>query len=675
MDVTEKKINDERFKEFLADAEDILNSMANELLKLEHGFKKGRVDTSVLNSIFRSAHSLKGMSHIWGLKDMTSLNHTLEDLLDSLRLGNISLTDDVLRCIINTHELLCRIVATKGRGDFSGEIDSLIRELTACLGGRQERKDGTVLDSEFFSMLTDYERHRLKENLNSGRNIFLLDVTLPVATFDKEYESLTGFIGKRGEIIATVPSSDVKEDNLSFKLIVGTDKDRDRFAESIKRGGTGRGISISPLAEDVSKVVSIISHEERRTTPEPVMETLRSLSNTVRVDIGKLDSIMNIVGELSVLKKRIAGLSVELKNRSTFSFYGVELSRIEKILEKRVNELRDGLLGLRMIPIGHLFGRFKPFLKKLSIEKGKEVSMVTSGDDTELDKLIVEELADPLMHLLRNVVDHAIEPSSRREAMGKPRAGTIKLSAYQKGNHVVIEVEDDGAGIDVDMIKRKAVKKGIISKEYAERLSENEVLGLIFQPGFSTRDKVSKVSGRGVGLDVVRENITGLSGIIDIETEKGRGTKFILTIPITLAIIQALIVMDGGERYAVPLNSVLEVIEIRKKDIRSIESSDVIVINNRTIPLIRLARFMGRSPSVRDRCYGIVAGLAEHRLCIVVDDLIEEQDVVIKPLSRILNVPGIAGAADMGEKGTVVVVDVTGILEMVLKERKAVAGV
>lgn len=670
----------ERFKEFLAEAEDILNSMSKGLMKLGKGVKAGIIDPAVLNSIFRSAHTLKGMSGIFDFSELGTLSHSLEDTLDLLRLGKASLTDEVLDAVIASHAMLVRIISTKGKGDYTAAIDDLKARLkSSCQAKKTDRKD--KIDKEILSVLTEYEEHRLRENLRGGRNIFIVKVRFPITSFDRGYVALTEMLKTEAELIATLPSSKSGHEMLHFDILIGCKSSLDHITRVV-----------TAMAEAEISVLSDASSSPRRATAgrEPALEvikgdaqrkhsaasteSLRRVSNTVRVDIGKLDYIMSIISELGILKTGMSSLSARLNNEKELTVYGIELSRASKNLERKLSELRDSVLDVRMVPIGQLFGRFETFIVKLSREAGKEVRMVTNGDETELDKLIVEELADPFMHIIRNVLDHAIEAPSVREALGKPRAGTLTLSAHQKGNHVVIEIKDDGSGMDLDFIRSKAIEKNLFTKETLDGFSRQEILDLVFLPGFSTRDVVSETSGRGVGMDVVKENITRLSGIIDIETVKGKGTRFMLTIPITLAIIQALIVEDSGKRYAVPLNSVLEIIELDNSS-ACVAASDMLTVNDRDIPSVSLSDFFGtRKPDApAESCYGIVAGLAEHRLCIIVDSLVEELDVVIKPLSRILKVPGIAGATDMGEKGTILVLDVTGILDHVIQERKPLA--
>jgi two-component system chemotaxis sensor kinase CheA len=296
------------------------------------------------------------------------------------------------------------------------------------------------------------------------------------------------------------------------------------------------------------------------------------------------------------------------------------------------------------------------------------VDFDVSGGDVELDKLIVEELSDPLMHLIRNAIDHAVEPTAVRERQGKPAAGRVRLSARQKGNHVLIVVEDDGAGIDEERIREVALQRGLASADAIREMPRRELMNLIFVPGFSTARQVTALSGRGVGMDVVKNNIANLSGIIELQTERGRGTRFEITLPVTLAIVRALLVSAAGRTYAVPLNSVLEIMEVRARDVRTLSTREVISVRGSTLPLVRLARFFalsgGRAP---EPFFVVVVGLAQERLGIAVDELVGQQDVVVKPLGAHLHgVRGVAGATDLGSRRTVLVLDVGAIIEDVV---------
>ncbi|MBI2399902.1 MAG: Hpt domain-containing protein, partial [Deltaproteobacteria bacterium] len=476
--MSNRDIKSERFREFLAEAEDILNSMGKGLLKLGKGVKAGVIDPAVLNSIFRSAHTLKGMSGIFDFRDMATLSHSLEDTLDLLRLGRIALTDDVLYCVMSAHSLLVKILASKGAGEFAAEIEALRENLAQSHVKKARPKE--EISKELVSVLTEYEEHRLRECLREKHNIFIVNVKFPITSFDKGYVALTELLKTEAEVIATLPSTRTSHEVLFFDILIGTTKDRPFITDLIKHAAD---TEIRVLSEPASKPTqSIPTIDEMKGHGTQSRETLRRVSNTVRVNIAKLDHIMNIISDLGILKSSIAALGAELKNERELSVYGIELSRAEKTLERKLLELRDSVLDIRMVPVGQLFGRFDTFIGKIAREAAKEVRVVTHGDETELDKLIVEELADPLMHIMRNVVDHALEAPAVREALGKSRTGTITLSAYQKGNHVIIEVKDDGSGIDSEFIKEKAVDRGLITREFAKGLSRQESLELIFLP-------------------------------------------------------------------------------------------------------------------------------------------------------------------------------------------------
>jgi two-component system chemotaxis sensor kinase CheA len=389
----------------------------------------------------------------------------------------------------------------------------------------------------------------------------------------------------------------------------------------------------------------------------------------VRVDIHKLDRLMVVVGELVLVKSSLLQVGERLKAEGGDPVLTAELQRAARALERRLAELQEGVLEVRMVPLDQVFDKLARMVRKTAREAGKEIEFEVSGGEVQLDKLIVEELSDPLMHILRNAIDHAIEPPPVRERLGKPRTGRVTLSAVQRGNRVVIAVEDDGAGIDEDRIHDVALERGLATAESVRDLSRRETLNLVFLPGFSTAREVTSLSGRGVGLDVVKNNIANLSGIIDLQSERGRGTRFEITLPVTLAIIRALVVSVAGRVYAVPLASVLEIVEVRSSEVKTLSTREVISLRGSTLPLIRLGRFFALSgASVPPAFFVVVVGLAQERLGIAVDELLGQQDVVVKPLGGALaSVRGIAGATDLGSRRTVLVLDVGAILEEVLR--------
>jgi two-component system chemotaxis sensor kinase CheA len=383
------------------------------------------------------------------------------------------------------------------------------------------------------------------------------------------------------------------------------------------------------------------------------------------VDNGKLDDLMNIVGELVLSKNVIARLIEKLRNQLGFGDFGIELYKANRNLERKLEELQGSVLEVRMVPIGQIYDKLRRNVRKLARETDKDIAFIAEGGETELDKLIIEDLADPLMHIIRNSIDHGVETRGQRLASGKPEQASIKLRALQRGNHVVIEISDDGAGLDFTRIKRKALDLGMIAP--GSEVKEEDLIQFLFVSGFSTAEKVSEISGRGVGLDVVKNNIGALSGAIDLESKAGQGAKVIITLPITLAIIQALVVEVGKETFAIPLNSVSSGLVVKPEEIKTIEGREVIELRERTLPLLRLEKFFSLETGlkvVRDEVYIVTVGIAERRLGLVVDRLLGRQDIVIKSIGEALSgIRGIAGATELGDQRTILVLDVVGLIE------------
>ncbi|MBI3399156.1 MAG: chemotaxis protein CheA [Deltaproteobacteria bacterium] len=660
--------------EFLAEVEDILRELSSSLPKLGEGVGAGKVEPSILNSIFRAAHTLKGISGMFGFAEMQMLTHEMEGMLDSLRMGRLSVNSEIINALFEAVDLLNEMVIAKGKGEGfeTNKVDSLIAKLNSIVHASfpavSQRSGDAEIDKNLLGILTEYEEHRLTENIKAGNAILLIGAEFSLTVFDERLIELTDFLKSFGEVIATLPSMGESKEVLHFDILFGTHMDtaviEDMFKDRSLAVKILKGHFLLPSGDRKEKT-------DIELPAEPKIEetTLRSMSNTVRVDIRKLDGIMNTVGELSQIKAAVSQIVNKLKLEVGFTGVAIELSKIDKKLEKRLNELQDSMIEVRLVPIQQLFDKFVRVIRKLSKELGKEVKFSTSGGDTELDKLIVEDLADPLMHIIRNAIDHGIETPAERENIGKPRTGIIDIKAYQKGNHVVIEIVDDGKGMDVEVIRQKAVDKGFVDEARSRTLSEQEMLEFIFVAGFSTKDEVSETSGRGVGMDVVKKNIAHMSGTVDIHTEKGQGAKIVITLPITLAIIQALIISAGARRYAIPLGGVMEILNICNSDIKTMEKREVIVVRGKTIPVVRLEQFFYPATPIQEKgeMRGIVVGLAESMLCILVGSIIGQQDVVIKSLGRIFKITGIAGATDLGDMGTLLVVDTAGVVAAAAK--------
>lgn len=680
--------------DFLAEAEEIVEQLGSKLADLADAADGGDIDPDLLNSIFRGAHSLKGLAGMFGFSGISELSHNMENLLDWLRLGRIGLDAGVITVLLESHDVLLSLVRglSEGESDAADEkIASCSARINACL--EEPASDAACtspmeklgLSEQVIKSLTEYEEHRLLENLSKGKNIYNVHAALDLTTFDQELAKISDAIKTCGEIISTLPSiSSNLETNIDFDILAGSALEFQEFSLAVQHDDVtltllnDEGETPAPPAANAQATSSAGSGAQKpaeptatttATPPVPARPAAvtppvssKSVTRTVRVDIAKLDELMNIVGELVLAHSSIAALAQRLRNER-FSQMAVELSKSAKVLERKLTDLQKGVMDIRMIPVGQLYEKMSRIVRTISREQGKKVDLRFYGADTELDKLIVEDISDPIMHIIRNAVDHGIESPEKRQGAGKDERGVIKISSYQKGNHVVIEVEDDGGGIDVEKVKSRALQRGLVQN--VNTVSDKEALEFIFLPGFSTTDHVSEVSGRGVGMDVVRNNIAAISGMVDIETTKGLGTRFVITLPITLAIIKSLIISCAGRTYALPVTSVLESLILTGNDIKTVERREVTQLRDTTLPLLRLEEFLclSRRTDRPDEFYVVVVGVAEKRLGIVVDELLGQQDIVIKSLGEgFRRFPGIAGAADLGDQRTILVLDVGGMI-------------
>jgi two-component system chemotaxis sensor kinase CheA len=671
----------QKIAEFASEAQETIDALGRGLMRLAEA-GAAEPDPAVLNSVFRAAHTLKGLSSMSGVERLARLADALEDLLDDVRMGSRPLDQTALDLLLEAPEVCSAIVAEETTGatarttEMATRLSERLRAAeqvgTARTAPSADPLDALDLGPGVRAVLTEYEEHRLRACASRGAAIYRVRVAFPLETFDTDLTELTARLKRAGELISTLPSREAKDPSvIAFDLLFassGTPADLEREA------GTAVAVERVPRAADVPiRPAPATTAHSAPVAPEPRSEaeppSLRSASQSVRVDIHKLDRLMVVVGELVLLKSSLLQVGERLKAEGGDPVLTAELQRASRALERRLAELQDGVLEVRMVPLDQVFEKLARMVRKTAREAGKEIDFEVSGGEVHLDKLIVEELSDPLMHILRNAIDHAIEPPSVRERLGKPRAGRVALTAVQRGSRVVIAVEDDGAGMDDDRIRDVALERGLATAESVRDLSRRETLNLVFLPGFSTAPEVTTLSGRGVGLDVVKNNIANLSGIIDLQSERGRGTRFEITLPVTLAIVRALVVSVAGRVYAVPLASVLEIVEVRSSEVKTLSTREVISLRGSTLPLVRLGRFFSLSGArAPPAFFVVVVGLAQERLGVAVDELLGQQDIVVKPLGGALaSVRGVAGATDLGSHRTVLVLDVGAILEEVLR--------
>lgn len=667
--------------DFLAEAEEIVEKLSIDLVTLGDCADSGECDPDLLNAIFRGSHSLKGLAGMFGFTEIQSLSHNLENLLDSLRLGKIPLTPETMNVLFDSMELLAGIIRGIGSGEeHSAAIEDAVSRLNACASAREAQEVSPLrelgMPDKVLNSLTEYEEHRLLENVKKRRNIFSIHASFSLMSFDQDLGEISDTLKKEGEVVSTLPSASASPESfIDFDILFGTDLDEEGLSALLDRDGLTivRYGSVAPPEEHADLPATAAPASSLPSVPAQAPAgvddqlTAKSMSRTVRVDIGKLDELMNIVGELVLSHSTIADITTRMR-LAGFSSLAIELGKAAKGLDRKLTELQKGVMEIRMIPVGQLFEKMARIVRKVSREQDKKVDLKLFGADTELDKLIIEDISDPIVHIIRNAIDHGLETPGERSAAGKPERGTIRLSSYQKGNHVVIEVADDGRGFNIEKVKQKALEKGLIKT--LEGVSDRDALDFIFLPGFSTADKVSELSGRGVGMDVVKSNIAAVSGMVDIESEFGKGSRIIITLPITLAIIKALLVLTADRTYAIPITSVLETIIVEEREILTVERKEVYQLRETTLPLVRLERFfrVQRETPPPGSFYVVVVGVAEKRLGIIVDDLVGQQDIVIKSLGDMFKgYKGISGAADLGDQRTILVMDVGGIIGEALR--------
>ncbi len=673
---------DDRAKdEFTSEAEELLETLSRDLVEFE---SQGRdVRPEVINKIFREVHSLKGLAGMLGFGEISELSHSLEDMLDRLRMGKIEITKELIDLLYDAVDSLNRLVIAINDPTIGGLVDitGLTRRIHQLATNQPHRANedpfaDLTLDEQTKKSLTEYEEHRLLENVRARNHILAVEVRFDFADFDERLRALTETLSKAGEVISTLPAIDSSGGTgIAFRLLYGSMLGEEAVALLVPAGQV-----LSLRKQEVSAAGSA-SEGTAAEGPEEDL-SLRSISQTVRVDISKLDHVMNIVGELIIEKTQLDSLARSLHQGEALQqarLTAHELTKIARNLERKLNELQRSVIETRMVPVGQIYSKLSRTVRKVARELNKEIELVLRGEDTELDKVMVEELTDPLMHIIRNALDHGIEPAEERAGKGKNPIGRVTLNAYQQGNSVVLDVTDDGRGIDPDVVRKAAVKRNLIAQH--DPFDQQRAYEILFTPGFSTAAVVSEISGRGVGLDVVKRNLQELKGSIDILSVPGQGTTFRIMLPITLAIIQALIVRAAGEQFAIPLTSVEESLRIYSRDIRTVERREVFTLRDFTLPLLRLADAFhldsdrGESPDAK--WFVVVTRSGEKVAGILVDELVRQQEVVIKSIGeRLKTIPGIAGATEVGEGEIVLVIDVGTLIEQFGgKAREARAGV
>jgi two-component system chemotaxis sensor kinase CheA len=625
-------------KEFISEAEDLLESAQGLTLELQESVEKGGVNPDSVNALFRDMHTLKGLSGLFGLQGITELSHKLESLLDDLRLGKVEATEEFCEFLLENVDVL-RSLIKEDKGENVDDVSGYLKSIEDFIKGVGIKESGISLkgkiDDAILSVLSEYEEHRLKTNIQEGNFIYSLKVMFALEDFDTQL---------------------VTPGSIGFNLIVGSLSSQEELSDVLDHG-------LDVLVTPQRKVKSV---ENKIDDPGA---SLKSISTTVRVDIDKLDGILNTIGELNLAKGAVKRIGKELFEDFGYKQLIIDTYKVAQSLEKWVSALQDQVLDIRMIPIGQIFSRLAQIIRRYSRQSNKKINLHMFGEDTNIDKYLAEEAVDPLMHIVRNAIDHGIESEEERLANGKSPEGNITLRAFQRGNHVVVEVTDDGGGIDIDNIKEKAAEKGLIAK--GEDYSDKEVIELIFMPGFSTATEITEVSGRGVGMDIVKERLSALGGFVSVESKKDHGSTLSVTLPITLAILKSLMVRVGSERFAIPLTSISESFEIFEDTLQTIEGRLIVDLRGEMLPILYIGDVFDVSHDEGGGNYVVVVGFGERKMGFLVDELFGQHEIVIKTMGEYFaGLKGFAGATEIGKHEIVLVVDVEAIIENSLVKRK-----
>lgn len=644
---------------FLEESREHLQSINEGLLKLEQNPKDGET----LNEIFRSAHTLKGMAATMGYENITELTHKMENLLSKLREFEVEFSSEIgdlfFKCV-DSLDLLVENIASSN--DEEHDISDLVRMLTYHEqqdSYRQEKSKETLEERIDFN---EFEQKLVIEGINNNFNFYKITIGISENCVMKAVRAFMVFksLEELGEIIKSIPSSqEIEDENFEdeFTIFILTNNSAKEVEEAlgkITEVSVKEIYSLSLGEVSESNQLEQLATNSDNNTKDKKNNINHKLSQTVRVDIGKLDNLMNLVGELVINKTRLE----QIFKTNDISALNETVEQIDRI----TSDLQNVVMNVRMVPIEQVFNRFPRMVRDLAKELDKNVDLILEGKETELDRTVIDEIGDPLVHLIRNSLDHGVETSTERERLGKNPTATLKLIARQEGNSVVIVVEDDGTGISTDKVKEKALQKGLCTEAELDQMDQEEIVNLIFRAGFSTTDAITDLSGRGVGLDVVKTKIHSLSGSVSVESQKGKGTKFTIKLPLTLAIIQALLVRVQQEVYAIPLANIDETTIIEEKNIKNIQGQEVMMLRGKVLPLIKLEKALELPASQWERekeYFVVVVRKSTQQVGLVVNELIGQQEIVITSLGKLLSgIPGIAGAAVLGDGKVALILDV-----------------
>ncbi|GAA8464339.1 chemotaxis histidine kinase/response regulator CheAY2 [Helicobacter pylori] len=660
----------EIMEDFLIEAFEMNEQLDQDLVELEHNPE----DLDLLNRIFRVAHTIKGSSSFLNLNILTHLTHNMEDVLNRARKGEIKITPDIMDVVLRSIDLMKTLLVTirdTGSDTNNGkenEIEEAVKQLQAITSQNLEGAKETSGTKEAPQKENKEENKEEAKEENKENK-----AKVPTAS-SQENPASDNPLADEPDLDYTNMSVEEVEAEIERLLNKRQEADKERRAQKKQEAKPKQEVTptketpkTETLKTETPKAPKTETKAKAKADTEENKAPSIGVEQTVRVDVRRLDHLMNLIGELVLGKNRLIRIYSDVEERYDGEKFLEELNQVVSSISAVTTDLQLAVMKTRMQPVGKVFNKFPRMVRDLSRELGKSIELIIEGEETELDKSIVEEIGDPLIHIIRNSCDHGIEPLEERRRLNKPETGKVQLSAYNEGNHIVIKISDDGKGLDPVMLKEKAIEKGVISERDAEGMSDREAFNLIFKPGFSTAKVVSNVSGRGVGMDVVKTNIEKLNGIIEIDSEVGVGTTQKLKIPLTLAIIQALLVGVQEEYYAIPLSSVLETVRISQDEIYTVDGKSVLRLRDEVLSLVRLSDIFKVDAILESNSdvYVVIIGLADQKIGVIVDYLIGQEEVVIKSLGYYLkNTRGIAGATVRGDGKITLIVDVGAMMDM-----------
>lgn len=625
----------EIFEEYVIEAKEHLENLEQKLLELE----RDPENEELINSAFRSMHTIKGGAGFLGLSLIVETAHLAEEVLGKLRSKTLKLSPEINDLLLKSVDFLKSALDCYLRGEECPRNEELYKSLKILIEGGQV--ETTVQTKKSIDeLLDDFGLSHLK-----GKPLEDILEELILLSPDKRPKELIDALEK--EIYSTKELAKIQDEveEEANKLML-------EYAKEWLLGEKVLETVIEKEESEEGKKADKTKEEKKKIEEEG--------ERVLRIDVQKIESLMNLVGELVLERNRLLRLSQSMTEEG-YSRRLEELEAVVSSIDRIVGDLQLAVMKTRMQPVKKLFQKFPRVARDLSRMLGKEVELSTEGEDTEMDKSLIERLEEPLIHLIRNSIDHGVEPPEERERLGKPRAGRIRLKAYYQGDRVFISVEDDGRGIDVDKVKEKAIEKGIATKDRLEKMTEKEILSLVFSPGFSTADRISEVSGRGVGMDVVMDVVMRFRGTVDLSSEKGKGTKVTMSFPLTIGIIKSLLVSMCGRLFAIPIHSVLEIVSGDEADVSLISGEEVLILRGNTIPLINLGEVLGIS--MERIGFVIVVLIGNRRVALAVEDMLGDEEIVIKPLGKFFgDIEGISGATITGDGNIVLILDPVGLV-------------